>query len=140
MTDQVLVIDVGTSSVRAAVVRADGTFAAEIAQELLPDSPADGLHHASQGSGKRAAAEQRQLAVGTRRHQAPSRRRQLRRRPIHEPLSDQLRVEKPVRGDDDVGQRLAAAELRGKRSLAGGQARGQVPGLGGRFRRGRQWP
>ncbi len=41
--NNVLVIDVGTSSVRAAVVRDDATFAADIAQELLPDSPADGL-------------------------------------------------------------------------------------------------
>jgi glycerol kinase len=39
----VLVVDVGTSSVRAAVVRADRTFAADVSQELLPDSPADGL-------------------------------------------------------------------------------------------------
>ena len=39
----VLVIDVGTSSVRAAVVRADATFAHEVAQELLPDGPAEGL-------------------------------------------------------------------------------------------------
>ena len=39
----VLVIDVGTSSVRAAVVRADATFAHEISQELLPDCPSDGI-------------------------------------------------------------------------------------------------
>jgi glycerol kinase len=39
----ILVIDVGTSSVRAVVVRADGSFAHETAQELLPESPADGL-------------------------------------------------------------------------------------------------
>ncbi|MGH8976545.1 MAG: FGGY family carbohydrate kinase [Acidimicrobiia bacterium] len=38
-----LVIDIGTSSVRAAVVRTDATFAYERAQELLPDHPADGL-------------------------------------------------------------------------------------------------
>jgi glycerol kinase len=42
-TNRVLVLDVGTSSVRAAVVNDDTTFAADIAQELLPDSPADGL-------------------------------------------------------------------------------------------------
>ena len=41
--DRVLVVDVGTSSVRAAVVRADGSFAAGHERELLPDSPADGL-------------------------------------------------------------------------------------------------
>jgi glycerol kinase len=39
----VLVIDVGTSSVRAAVVRADATFADETSQELLPDCPSDGI-------------------------------------------------------------------------------------------------
>ena len=38
-----LVVDVGTSSVRAAVVRADGSFASSHDRELLPDSPADGL-------------------------------------------------------------------------------------------------
>ncbi|MDZ4827655.1 MAG: FGGY-family carbohydrate kinase [Actinomycetota bacterium] len=43
MNGSVLVIDVGTSSVRAAVVRDDATFAADVARELLPDSPADGL-------------------------------------------------------------------------------------------------
>jgi len=40
---RVLVVDVGTSSVRAAVVHADGTTAAGGERELLPDSPADGL-------------------------------------------------------------------------------------------------
>jgi len=40
---RVLVVDVGTSSVRAAVVDADGTTAAGRERELLPDSPADGL-------------------------------------------------------------------------------------------------
>ena len=40
---RVLVVDVGTSSVRAAVVRSDGSFAAGHERELLPDSPADGL-------------------------------------------------------------------------------------------------
>ena len=40
---RVLVVDVGTSSVRAAVVDADGAVVAEHARELLPDSPADGL-------------------------------------------------------------------------------------------------
>jgi glycerol kinase len=39
----VLVLDIGTSSVRAAVVRDDGSFAADVHQELLPDTPADGL-------------------------------------------------------------------------------------------------
>jgi glycerol kinase len=42
-TGRVLVVDVGTSSVRAAVFNADGTFAAGHERELLPDSPADGL-------------------------------------------------------------------------------------------------
>jgi glycerol kinase len=41
--DCVLVLDIGTSSVRAAVVRADGTTAHEIARELLPDCPSDGI-------------------------------------------------------------------------------------------------
>jgi glycerol kinase len=40
---RVLVVDVGTSSVRAAVVHDDGSFAAGHERELLPDSPADGL-------------------------------------------------------------------------------------------------
>ncbi len=42
-TGQVLVVDVGTSSVRAAVVGADGSFVNSHDRELLPDSPADGL-------------------------------------------------------------------------------------------------
>jgi glycerol kinase len=42
-TGQVLVVDVGTSSVRAAVVRADGSFVNSHDRELLPDSPADGM-------------------------------------------------------------------------------------------------
>ena len=39
----VLVIDVGTSSVRAAVVRADLSVDAERSRSLLPSSPAPGL-------------------------------------------------------------------------------------------------
>jgi len=42
-TGRVLVVDVGTSSVRAAVVLADGSFVNSHDRELLPDSPADGL-------------------------------------------------------------------------------------------------
>ena len=42
-TQRVLVVDVGTSSVRAAVVGADGEFFSSHERELLPDSPADGL-------------------------------------------------------------------------------------------------
>jgi glycerol kinase len=42
-TGRLLVVDVGTSSVRAAIVRADGTTLASSERELLPDSPADGL-------------------------------------------------------------------------------------------------
>jgi glycerol kinase len=41
--DRVLVLDIGTSSVRAAIVRADGTTAHEVARELLPDTPSDGI-------------------------------------------------------------------------------------------------
>jgi glycerol kinase len=40
---KVLVVDVGTGSVRAVVVRADGSFGGSHDRELLPDSPADGL-------------------------------------------------------------------------------------------------
>jgi glycerol kinase len=40
---RVLVIDIGTSSVRASVLRDDGSVAFEIAREQLPDFPADGL-------------------------------------------------------------------------------------------------
>jgi glycerol kinase len=43
VSGRVLVVDVGTSSVRTAVVRDDRTFAADVSRELLPDSPADGL-------------------------------------------------------------------------------------------------
>ncbi len=43
MSGRVLVVDVGTSSVRTAVVDADGTTLAGRERELLPDSPADGL-------------------------------------------------------------------------------------------------
>ncbi len=39
----ILVIDVGTSSVRASVVRPDATIAVEHQREALPDSPAAGL-------------------------------------------------------------------------------------------------
>lgn len=39
----VLVVDVGTSGLRAAVVRPDATIAVEHYRELLPDSPAPGL-------------------------------------------------------------------------------------------------
>jgi glycerol kinase len=39
----VLVVDAGTSGVRAAVVRDDGSFAAEAAEEVLPSSPAGGM-------------------------------------------------------------------------------------------------
>lgn len=39
----VLVVDVGTSSVRAAVVRGDATVAYECSERLLPSSPAPGL-------------------------------------------------------------------------------------------------
>ncbi|HEX5614489.1 MAG TPA: FGGY-family carbohydrate kinase [Acidimicrobiia bacterium] len=39
----VLVVDVGTSSVRAAVVEPDGAVRAEHVVETLPDSPSDGL-------------------------------------------------------------------------------------------------
>ena len=42
-TGRVLVVDVGTSSVRAAIVHADGTTATSRERELLPDSPAEGL-------------------------------------------------------------------------------------------------
>jgi glycerol kinase len=40
---RVLVVDVGTSSVRAGVFAADGTMLHNAEQELLPDAPADGL-------------------------------------------------------------------------------------------------
>ena len=39
----ILVVDVGTSSVRSAVIRADASVAAEHHRETLPDSPAGGL-------------------------------------------------------------------------------------------------
>ncbi len=39
----ILVIDVGTSGLRAAVVRPDATIAAEVRRPLLPSSPAPGL-------------------------------------------------------------------------------------------------
>lgn len=39
----ILVIDVGTSGVRSAIVRPDATIAVEHRQEVLPDSPAPGL-------------------------------------------------------------------------------------------------
>ena len=41
--DRVLVLDIGTSSVRAAIVRSDGTTAHEVARELLPDTPSEGI-------------------------------------------------------------------------------------------------
>ncbi len=40
---RVLVVDVGTSSVRAVVVRDDATFEHETVEEFLPHSPADGV-------------------------------------------------------------------------------------------------
>jgi glycerol kinase len=42
-TERVLVVDVGTSSIRAAVFAQDGSQLGEHAQELLPESPSDGL-------------------------------------------------------------------------------------------------
>ena len=39
----ILVIDVGTSGLRAAIVRPDATVAVEGHVELLPDTPAPGL-------------------------------------------------------------------------------------------------
>jgi glycerol kinase len=42
-TNRVLVVDVGTSSVRAAVMGPDGSLGMGHERELLPDSPADGL-------------------------------------------------------------------------------------------------
>ena len=43
MTGQVLVVDVGTSSARAAVIDADAHVVTEHRAPLLPDSPAPGL-------------------------------------------------------------------------------------------------
>jgi len=40
---RVLVLDIGTSSVRASVLRDDASVAFEVAEEQLPDFPADGL-------------------------------------------------------------------------------------------------
>ncbi len=42
-TTRVLVLDVGTSGVRAAVTGADGAVLREVAREVLPATPADGL-------------------------------------------------------------------------------------------------
>lgn len=42
-TRRVLVVDVGTSSVRAAVVGDDRRFHVDFSEELLPDTPGDGL-------------------------------------------------------------------------------------------------
>ncbi len=39
----ILILDIGTSSVRAAVMDGDGTLVHEVREELLPQSPADGL-------------------------------------------------------------------------------------------------
>ena len=39
----ILVVDVGTSGVRSAIVRPDATIAVEFRQEVLPDTPAPGL-------------------------------------------------------------------------------------------------
>lgn len=39
----ILVVDIGTSGVRSAVVRADATIAVEYRQEVLPETPAPGL-------------------------------------------------------------------------------------------------
>lgn len=43
MSVRTLVLDVGTSSVRAAIVRGDGRIERDLVRELLPESPADGL-------------------------------------------------------------------------------------------------
>ena len=39
----ILVIDIGTSGLRGAVLDADGTISHEQYREILPDSPASGL-------------------------------------------------------------------------------------------------
>ena len=43
VTERILVVDVGTSSVRASVFDRDGVTVTAAERELLPDSPADGL-------------------------------------------------------------------------------------------------
>ena len=39
----ILVVDIGTSGVRSAIVRPDATIAVEFREEVLPDTPAPGL-------------------------------------------------------------------------------------------------
>ena len=63
MTEQVLVVDIGTSSVRAAVVRADGSFAHETARELLPECPADGVVQFDAAAMARASLETARAAL-----------------------------------------------------------------------------
>ena len=53
----ILVIDVGTSGLRAAVIRDDASIAAELHRELLPDSPAPGLVEFDAGAMAVAALE-----------------------------------------------------------------------------------
>jgi glycerol kinase len=65
MSGQVLVIDVGTSSVRAAVVRDDGTFVCERGVEVLPDSPSDGIVEFDAREMARAALDTARAALDT---------------------------------------------------------------------------
>jgi glycerol kinase len=53
----ILVIDLGTSSVRAAVVHPDATVTDEVSRRTLPDSPAAGLVEFDAGAYLRAALE-----------------------------------------------------------------------------------
>lgn len=64
---KVLVLDIGTSSVRASVLHDDVSVAFEVARELLPDSPADGLVEfdaAALATCTRALAEEALAAAG----------------------------------------------------------------------------
>lgn len=64
---KVLVLDIGTSSVRASVLNDDVSVAFEVARELLPDSPADGLVEfdaAALAKCTRALAEEALAAAG----------------------------------------------------------------------------
>ena len=109
---------------------------------------ANRLHDAGQRDWQRPARQQGQLPVGARRHQPPAGRRQPIGHPVDQHLRHDLRIERLVRGRDQVGKCRRPRQTGGKGALTGKEAGGKVgrtPGRPGRRRprrgpRAARWP